>query len=139
MLVVPLLGFIFLKMGPVVVPISGTPGLAQEMGHPYLIWLDGAPKLEPFQGPKPKPQTHHKNESKGVFFFTPSPGRSRHCAGGPSFGFHFFANGPSCGSYFRDPRVGPGNGAPLFDLVGWGPKAGTIPGTQTQAPNPPQK
>ena len=68
MLVVPLLGFIFLKMGPVVVPISGTPGLAQEMGHPYLIWLDGAPKLEPFQGPKPKPQTHHKNESKGVFF-----------------------------------------------------------------------
>ena len=74
MLVVPLLGFIFLQMGPVVVPISGTPGLAQEMGHPYLIWLDGAPKLEPFQGPKPKPQPHHKNESKGDFFSPPPPG-----------------------------------------------------------------
>ena len=56
-LVVPLLGFIFLKMRPVAGSISGTSGLAQEMGHPYVIWLEGAQNLnhsrDPNQSPKP--------------------------------------------------------------------------------------
>ena len=83
-------------------------------------------------GAGPRNKNLENKENHKLWWYTYS-------AGGPSFGFHFFENGPSCGSYFRDPRVGPGNGAPLFDLVGWGPKAGTIPGTQTKAPNPPQK